>query len=75
MHMQRRDLSGGVIEIQQPKGTDRWLLAKKDLDASHISLKAKSGVEVEATEIALAFPLPLSKEEMQVSLWFCINIF
>ena len=38
-------------------GTERYLVVRKRLDASNISLQAKSGVEVESTEMALAFPL------------------
>ncbi|XP_069113795.1 uncharacterized protein [Argopecten irradians] len=55
--MRRRDLGDNVVEIQHKKGTDRFLIIKKSLDASKISLQAKSGVEVDSTEIAMAFPL------------------
>ncbi|CAC5410109.1 unnamed protein product [Mytilus coruscus] len=55
--MRRNDLGNGVIEIEHNNGIDRWLVVKKMLDASKISLQAKSGVEVESTEISLAFPL------------------
>ncbi|CAG2243868.1 unnamed protein product [Mytilus edulis] len=55
--MRRKDLGNGVIEIKHNNGKDRWLVVKKMLDASKISLQAKSGVEVESTEISLAFPL------------------
>ncbi|VDI46757.1 Hypothetical predicted protein [Mytilus galloprovincialis] len=55
--MRRNDIGNGVVEIEHNNGTDRWLVVKKMLDASKISLQAKSGVEVESTEIALAFPL------------------
>ncbi|XP_060075304.1 uncharacterized protein LOC132554994 [Ylistrum balloti] len=55
--MRRRDLGESVVEIEHNKGTDRFLVIKKSLDASKISLQAKSGVEVDSTEIAMAFPL------------------
>ncbi|XP_021342125.1 uncharacterized protein LOC110442712 isoform X2 [Mizuhopecten yessoensis] len=55
--MHRRDLGESVVEIQHNEGTDRFLVIKKSLDASKISLQAKSGVEVDSTEIAMAFPL------------------
>ena len=55
--MCRRDVGENVIEITHGSTTDRWLVVKKMLDASQISLQAKSGVEVESTEIALAFPI------------------
>ncbi|XP_076112450.1 uncharacterized protein LOC143080482 isoform X2 [Mytilus galloprovincialis] len=55
--MRRKDLGNDVIEIEHNTGIDRWLVVKKMLDASKISLQAKSGVEVESTEISLAFPL------------------
>ncbi|XP_045191511.2 uncharacterized protein LOC123548375 [Mercenaria mercenaria] len=55
--MKRRDVGDNVIEIQHSDGCDRWLVIKKMLDASNISLQTKSGAEVESTEIALAFPL------------------
>ncbi|XP_056016364.1 uncharacterized protein LOC125663893 [Ostrea edulis] len=53
----RRDPGENVVEITHSNKVDRWLVVKKRLDASKISLQAKSGVEVESTEIALAFPL------------------
>ncbi|XP_061196696.1 uncharacterized protein LOC133204972 [Saccostrea echinata] len=55
--IRRRDLGDNVVEIVENSKVDRWLVVKKRLDASTISLQAKSGVEVESTEIALAFPL------------------
>ena len=55
--MQRRDLGHNVVEICQRGNVDRWLVVRQTLNASHISLQAKSGVEVESTEMALAFPL------------------
>ena len=67
--MKRTDLDNNVTEISHEisqivndkmsheNGLDRWLVIRKTLDASHISTKAKSGVEVESTEIALAFPI------------------
>nr|KAG5712633.1 hypothetical protein BaRGS_029688 [Batillaria attramentaria] len=56
--MRRVDLGNNIVEIHHGHNTtDRWLVVKKRLDASNISLQAKSGVEVESTEIALAFPL------------------
>ncbi|XP_062567288.1 uncharacterized protein LOC134229558 [Saccostrea cucullata] len=55
--IRRRDLGDNVVEIMENSKVERWLVVKKRLDASTISLQAKSGVEVESTEIALAFPL------------------
>ncbi|CAL1544092.1 unnamed protein product [Lymnaea stagnalis] len=55
--MKRQDFPNGEIQITHSHGTDRWLVLRKILDASNVSLQAKSGVEVESTEIALAFPL------------------
>ena len=60
--MRRRDV-GDVIEIQHTHGSERWLVVKKMLDASKISLQAKSGADVESTEIALAFPLKQQTEQ------------
>lgn len=57
LNMRRRDLGDHVVEIEHTHGNERWLVIKKMLDASKISLQAKSGAEVESTEIALAFPL------------------
>ncbi|CAG5134711.1 unnamed protein product, partial [Candidula unifasciata] len=57
MSMQRKDLPDKVVEISHSYGTDRWLVLRKILDASGVSIQMKSGVEVESTEIALAFPL------------------
>lgn len=58
LNMRRVDLGDNIVEIHHGHNTtDRWLVVKKQLDASNISLQAKSGVEVESTEIALAFPL------------------
>ena len=37
--MQRRDVGNNVIEIRHSGGLDRWLVAKKTLDASHISIQ------------------------------------
>ena len=55
--MRRRDVGENIIEIQHSDGLDRWLVTKKILDASKISSQAKSGADVESTEIALAFPI------------------
>ncbi|XP_059138506.1 uncharacterized protein LOC131926926 isoform X3 [Physella acuta] len=57
MFMRRKDFPDGEIQISHSHGRDKWLVLRKILDASAISLQAKSGVEVESTEIALAFPL------------------
>jgi len=57
MDMRRKDI-GDVTEISHSAGLDRWLVVRKSLDASKISAQAKSGIEVESTEIALAFTLP-----------------
>jgi hypothetical protein len=37
--MRRKDLGNDVIEIEHNNGTDRWLVVKKMLDASKISLQ------------------------------------
>ena len=37
--MRRRDLGDGVVEIEHSDGIDRWLVVKKMLDASKISLQ------------------------------------
>ncbi len=66
LKMQRRDIGDNIIEIKHSGGLDRWLVVRKTLDASHISIKAKSGVDVESTEIALAFPVH-SKEKVETS--------
>ena len=62
-------MGDNVIQIQHSGGCDRWLVIKKILDASNISLQTKSGAEVESTEIALAFPLKnhRKKDALQVS--------
>lgn len=39
LKMQRRDIGENVIEIKHSAGLDRWLVVKKTLDASHISIK------------------------------------
>ncbi|KAK3086464.1 hypothetical protein FSP39_018803 [Pinctada imbricata] len=65
--MRKRNLGKGVVEISHNDGKDRWLVVKKMLDASQISLQAKSGVEVESTEIALAFPLRPSGQKSLTS--------
>ncbi|BFZ19889.1 hypothetical protein BsWGS_22929 [Bradybaena similaris] len=57
MTMQRKDLPDKEVQITHTYGTDRWLVLRKVLDASGVSIQMKSGVEVESTEIALAFPL------------------
>ena len=61
--MRRTDLDNNVTEISHENGLDRWLVIRKPLDASQISAQAKSGIEVESTEIALAFPI-LPKENI-----------
>ncbi|XP_053389616.1 uncharacterized protein LOC128552593 [Mercenaria mercenaria] len=55
--MRRRDIGDNVVEIQHAHGSEKWLVVKKMLDASKISIQTKSGADVESTEIALAFPL------------------
>ncbi|XP_067652769.1 uncharacterized protein [Haliotis asinina] len=64
--MRRRDLGEGVIEIDHGTKVDRWLVIRKLLDASSISVQAKSGVDVESTEIALAFPLRHKDQKVNV---------
>ena len=54
--MRRTDLDNNLTEISHENGLDRWLVIRKTLDASKISAQAKSGIEVDSTEIALAFP-------------------
>lgn len=34
--MIRKDLSDNIMEISHSHGTDRWLVIKKQLDASHV---------------------------------------
>lgn len=34
--MIRKDLSDNIMEISHSRGTDRWLVMKKQLDASHV---------------------------------------
>ncbi|KAK7114721.1 uncharacterized protein [Littorina saxatilis] len=66
--MRRVDLGDNIVEIHHGMGrTDRWLVVKKQLDASAISLQAKSGIEVESTEIALAFPLQANWQQRQMA--------
>ncbi|XP_076448916.1 LOW QUALITY PROTEIN: uncharacterized protein LOC143285481 [Babylonia areolata] len=68
LQMRRVDLGENIVEIHHGQGVrDRWLVVKKQLDASAISLQAKSGVEVESTEIALAFPLKAMHRQAQVA--------
>ena len=55
--MTRHDLADDVIEIRHAGGSDRWLVVRRSLDASAVSSYAKSDVEVESTEVALAFKL------------------
>ena len=55
--IRRRDLVNDVVEITHTAGVDRWLVVKQVLDATSISQQAKSGADVESTEIALAFQL------------------
>lgn len=35
--MIRRDLGDKIMEISHTNGTDRWLVVKKELDASNVS--------------------------------------
>ncbi|XP_068725664.1 uncharacterized protein [Montipora capricornis] len=51
--MIRRDLGDNIMEVSHTQGKDRWLVIKKELDASNIQTKEN----VETTELALAFPL------------------
>ena len=37
--MRRYDLGDGIVEIRHSDGSDRWLVVKKVLDASKISLQ------------------------------------
>lgn len=37
--MQRRDLSENIVEITHRNGTDQWLVVRKMLDASKISIQ------------------------------------
>lgn len=55
--MCRYDLENNVVEIRFDTIVNQWLVVKKLLDASDISSQVKSDVEVESSEIALAFPL------------------
>ncbi|XP_050398302.1 uncharacterized protein LOC126816138 isoform X1 [Patella vulgata] len=66
LKMKRTDYDN-IVEIKHGDTTDRWLVVKKMLDCTNLSIQAKSGVEVESTEIALAFPLkPNYKKHLQV---------
>ena len=40
--MRRHDLGDDVVEIKHSDGSDRWLVVKKMLDASKISLQVNS---------------------------------
>lgn len=64
--MHRRDVGNSIIEIQHTECNtcERWLVVKSTLDASKISLQAKSGADVESTEIALAFPIKASGQKI-----------
>ena len=64
--MRRRDVGENIIEIKHTGGLDRWLVIKKMLDASQISSHAKSGADVESTEMALAFPLKSSGQKLNM---------
>lgn len=35
--MVRKDLGDSIMEVYHNKGTDRWLVIKKELDASNVS--------------------------------------
>ena len=35
-HMARTDLGNNVMQVSHTKGTDRWLVVKKKLDASEV---------------------------------------
>ena len=73
LSMRRRDLGDNVVEIEHTDGSERWLVIKKMLDASKISLQAKSGAEVESTEIALAFPLQARVQKGTLQVWRTIK--
>ncbi|CAH1791177.1 unnamed protein product [Owenia fusiformis] len=66
--MRRRDMGENIIEIEHSGKRDKWLVLKKTLDASEVSLQAKSGIDVESTEIALAFPLQPEGTDLSRSL-------
>ncbi|XP_033634434.1 uncharacterized protein LOC117295789 isoform X1 [Asterias rubens] len=51
-HMSRKDIRENVIEIRHSKHSDRWLLTKKRLNASKLQR-----IQIESTELGLAFPL------------------
>lgn len=42
MSMRRRDLDNNVVEIEHNETTDLWLVVRKVLDASQISLQVNS---------------------------------
>ena len=65
LDISRRDLPNNIVEIEYQETVDRWLVVKRTLDASNISKQAKSGAEVESTEIALAFQLQ-GRQDTQV---------
>ena len=73
--MRRRDIGNNVVEIQHLHGTERWLVIKKVLDASKISIQTKSGADVESTEIALAFPISKQGKKSTIQVNFTIASF
>ena len=62
--MVRRDLTDDVIEISHAGGCDRWLVVRRSLDASAVTSQAKSGADVESTEVAMAFKLQTSEHRV-----------
>jgi hypothetical protein len=50
--MQRKDLPNGLIIVQHSLGVDRWLVVRRELDATDM----KHGVA--CTQVAIGFPLP-----------------
>ena len=38
LEMTRRDLGNNIMELSHTRGKDRWLVIKKELDASHVRL-------------------------------------
>ncbi|CAI9734952.1 Hypothetical predicted protein [Octopus vulgaris] len=59
--MQRYDQEHDIVEITHNGVVDRWFVIKKLLDATKVSAQVKSDIDVESTEIALAFPMKLNK--------------
>lgn len=36
-YMQRRDLSNGLVEVEHTMGVEKWLVVRREMDASKVS--------------------------------------